>query len=688
MMDDVKSTSTIRHPSEQAQRPPLTFTPCRVIDTKGTRMRHRSRSPRAAAKALAAMAVLAVGTFAVQPAQAAPATSSLTSAVQPAASKDDSTLRVATSGFVDSFNPFVSIYLTPTNLLRYMYENLVQNDQKDGSPTKGLADSWKAEDGGKKWVFTMQDGLKWSDGKPITSADVKWTYDQIRTNPDMAESNGNLVSNLKSVEAPDDKTVIMNMKSAQAPNPGQTIPVVPKHIWSKYKDPSKEKNEKNVVGSGPFTLESYKANQYIKLKANPNFWRGTPKIKNLNYVYYTNSDAQVQALKSGEVDLVMGLSPTQYKALQGADGISLNAGAGRRYTSLSINLGMETRDGKAFGNGNAALKDVKVRQALRQAVDTKTLMNKVLDGKGNTAASFIPESYTTWALKSDNPAVKALPYDPSAAEKKLDEAGWKKGSGGIREKNGKQLSLRLLMDSDDPFQQSASDYLVPWFKKIGVKIKPVSTDADTMSDKAIKGDYDMYFTGWSMDSDPEYQLSINTCDNRATKTDGTGGTSQDGYCSKTFDKLYQQQRSALDQSKREEIVQKMLAQNFTDTPQIVLWDAASLEAYRSDRFIDFALQPTDGGSITNQSGYWGYLTGRPADGQKDQTGKVNLTGKLSELDKDKGSSTTASNTGSGSGDGTSSGRSTLLLVGEGIIIVLLIVNIVMTSRRRNSDNIE
>jgi peptide/nickel transport system substrate-binding protein len=650
-------------------------------------MRHRSRPPRLAAKALAAMTVLAVGTFAVAPAQAAPATTSVGTAVQPAAKADDNTFRIATSGFVDSFNPFSSIYLLPTNNLRYMYENLVQNDQKDGSPTKGLAEKWEPQEDGKKWVFTLQDDLKWSDDEPITSADVKWTYDQILTNPNMGEANGNLVSNVDSVETPDEKTVVMKMKSPQAPNPGQTIPVVPQHIWSKIKDPSKYKNDEAVVGSGPFTLESYKANQFIKLKANPNFWRGKPKVENIEYVYYTNADAQVQALKSGEVDLVMGLSPTQYNALEGTEGLSLNAGQGRRYQSLSINVGMETRDGKAFGHGNPALKDVLVRQALRQAVDSETLVEKVLDGKGNTAASFIPESYSKWALKSDNPAVKKLPYDPEAAKKKLDEAGWKEGSDGIREKGGKKLSLRLMLDADDPFQQSASDYLVPWFKEIGVEMKPQSTDADTVADKSVKGDYDIYFTGWSMDSDPEYQLSINTCANRATKTDGTGGTSQDGYCSEEFDKLYEEQRAALDEGEREEIVQKMLAKNFTDTPQIVLWNADTLEGYRSDRFQNFALQPAKDGIITNQSGYWGYMTAQPADGSEDLTGSIEVPEKLADLTSAEGD-TSSDQAASTSGGGMSNGRSTLILVGEGIIIVLLVVNIVMTSRRRNSDNIE
>src|SRR6478735_3550678 len=212
-----------------------------------------------------------------------------------------------------------------------MYENLVQNSDVDGSPTKGLADHWDVSDGGKTWTFTLQDDLEWSDGEPITSADVKYTFDQMMDVPELSVANGNLVTNYDSVEAPDDKTVVINLKESQAPNPAIEIPIVPEHIWSEISNPAEYANDKDVVGSGPFLLESYKANQFITLKANPTFWDGAPKIDKIQYVYYTNSDAQVQALRSGDVDFVSGLTPTQFDALKGADGITVHSGIGRRY---------------------------------------------------------------------------------------------------------------------------------------------------------------------------------------------------------------------------------------------------------------------------------------------------------------------------------------------------------------------
>lgn len=573
----------------------------------------------------------------------------------PTSGKDAKTMRIATSGFVDSFNPWTSIYLLPTNLFRYMYENLVQNSDVDGSPTKGLADHWKVEEGGKKWVYTLQDGLTWSDGKAITSADVKYTFDQMMTNPDLAVANGNFLANFSDVKAPDAKTVVIDLKAPQAPNPGIEVPILPKHIWEKISDPATYANDKDVVGSGPFLLKSYKANQFITMTANPKFWKGAPKIDTIQYVYYTNSDAQVQALRSGDVDFVTGLTPTQYQALKGAEGITEHSGIGRRFSSFSFNSGVKTVDGQPFGNGNPALQDVNVRQAIRMGTDTETLLSKVLNGLGNPGTSFIPSSYPQWTLPTDDSAVKALAYNPDKAKAKLDAAGWKVGADGIRVKDGQRLSLRLFVDSTDPQEQTVAQYFQPWMKTIGIDIQPISTDSDTINADTLKGNYDIYFSGWSVGPDPDYQLSINTCSSLPTKTDGTGATSQDGWCNPGYDKLYKEQQTETDAKKREAIVQKMLQLNFTDTAQIVYWYANGLEAYRSDRFTDFRMMPAKGGIIANQSGYWGFMDVAPV----------------------------------GDGASSDSGPNVGLLVTGGVIVLIVIGAIIFfVVRRRSSADVE
>lgn len=573
--------------------------------------------PRRARTFRALTLTLAGALLAVAPVSAAQATppAPLAATSSTPAPADASTFRIATSGFVDSFNPFVSIYLTPTNIIRYVYEYLVQNDAEDGSPTQGLAADWKTEEDGKKWVFTLQDGLTWSDGEPITADDVVYTYTQMMEVPALAVANGNLVSNFEKVTAPDDKTVVIDLKAPQAPNPGTEVPIVPKHIWEKISDPAGFMNDKDVVGSGPYLLESYQANQSITLRANPNFWRGKPAVDRIQYIYYTNSDAQVQALRAGEVDFVTNLSPTQFAALDGASGITAHSGEGRRYHSFSINPGLVTRDGTPYGTGNPALHDIEVRQALRLGTDTTALLKNVLDDKGVLATSFIPASFPRWTLPLDDPAIVA--FDPDAAAAKLEADGWVAGADGIRAKDGQRLSLRLLVDADDLNEQSIAEYFVPWMKNIGVEITVESTDGDTISTRSVSGDYDMYFSGWSVNPDPDYQLGINLCSTLPTETDGTGGTTQDGYCNPKFDELYAQQRSELDGTAREQIVHDMLVLNYTDTAQIATWYANSLEAYRSDRFTGFTLQPKDGGIIANQAGYWAFMTMEPVEGGSD-----------------------------------------------------------------------
>jgi peptide/nickel transport system substrate-binding protein len=517
--------------------------------------------------------------------------------------------KVATSSTIDTFNPFISIYLTPTGINRMVYENLVQYSAKDSSPVPGLAEKWDTSPDGKVWTFHIRKGMKWSDGQPITSADPQWTYTQMMTNPDMGTANGSLVTNFEKVDAPDPDTLVITMKDPQAPNPGLEIPVVPKHVWEKVTDPVKYANDANVVGSGPYVLEKFTPSQSVVLKANPNFWKGKPKLDGVTYVIYKNSDASVQALKTGEVDMVGRLEVAQFDALKGQKGITTNSGHGRRFTGLGLNPGARTQVGKQFGDGNPVLKDKLVRQAIRQAINIPELLDKTFQGHGTLATSFIPAVYPQWQWKDESKLVK---YDPAAANAKLDQAGYKKGADGIRlDKSGKPITLRLLGDNSDSSDKQKADFIVPWLKAIGINVKLVMTDGDTISADSTAGKYDMYFTAWSLGSDPDYQLGINTCDALPTKTDGTGSTSMDYWCDPEFDRLFKAQHAELDQAKRQEIVKQMQAIHYDAAPSIDFWYPDSLDAYRSDRFTNLTKQPEKDGVLTGQSGYWALWTAEP-----------------------------------------------------------------------------
>ncbi|WP_394941713.1 ABC transporter substrate-binding protein [Psychromicrobium sp. YIM B11713] len=534
----------------------------------------------------------------------------------PAASADSAVsdgsgtnLKLALIGDIDSLNPFISITATGTNILTLQYQNLVAWGV-DNEPVGGLSDKWEHSADGKTWTFHMPSDRKWSDGEPITADDAVWTFNAIKNNAKLKQANGALVANVKSVEAKDSENLVMTLNNVQAPNPGGDLPIMPQHIWSKQSDPTTYANDKDTVGSGPFVISNYDKAAGVTMKANPYFWKGKAKVDGIIWAPYQNSDAAVQALKNGEIDVVGRLTPAQFESLKGQAGITTNAGQGRRYNAIGINLGTKSKDGKLLGDGNPALQDVNLRRAIVMAMDNKTLLEKVLQGLGTQGTGEVPAAYSLyhWDI---NPADLPLKFDPDAANKLLDENGYTKGADGIRrDKTGKPLKLRLLGRNTDPTHQQIADYLKPWLKNIGIDVVTTMKSNAQVNDDSGKGNFDLYFTGWGIGPDPDYQLSINQCSS-LPDSDGSNNTTENGLCDPKFDELYKQQHAELDQAKRSDLVKQAQQLIYNAAVNNVLYYANSLEAYRSDKFQPFTTQPSKGGVITEQNGPWGYYSATP-----------------------------------------------------------------------------
>lgn len=539
-------------------------------------------------------------------------------AVQTAAQADDAkpTIKVALTGDIDSLNPFIAVLLTSTSILNYQYEGLVQTGAENNEIVPGIAASWSTSPDGKVWTYKLPADAKWSDGQPITSKDVAWTYNAIATVPALKQANGSLVENVVSVKAPDDTTAVITLKDAQAPNPGADLAIVPEHIWSKVSDPATFANDKDDVGSGPFVVSSYNKTGGVVLKANQNYRKGAAKIGGIIYVPYKNSDAAVQALKTGEIDIATGLTPAQYQALQNAPGITTNKGSGRRYQALAMYPGAKDAQGKVLGNGNPALEDPILRQAIVRAVDNKVLLEKVLQGLGTLATGEIPMTYPLYHWNA-TPEELTLSFDPAASNKMLDDAGYKKGADGIRlDKTGKPLSFRLMGRSTDPTHQQMADFIKPWLKDIGINITTEMKSSAQVNDDSTLGNYDLYFTGWGIGADPDFQLSINQCSSRPN-ADGSGATSESNWCSPEFDALFKAQHTELDQAKRSALVVDAQKLIYHAAANDVLYYADTLEAYRSDRFTGFVTQPAKSGVIMNQNGPWGLYSATPVSASSD-----------------------------------------------------------------------
>jgi peptide/nickel transport system substrate-binding protein len=523
-------------------------------------------------------------------------------------------LRVALVQEVDHLNPFLASFASSTMVGRMAWEFLTLPSAEDNTPSPGLASSWKASDDKLTWTYTIRSGVKWSDGQPVTAKDAAFTFNRIMTDKKAQEANGTYVENFASVTAPDDQTLVVKTKAPQASMNALDVPIVPEHVWSQISDMDDAKTDSVPVvgvGDGPFLITEYRPNELVRLKANPDYWRGKPKVDEVQFISYKNADAAVNALKNNEVDFVNRLTSTQFDALQTSSGVTTNKAAGRRYRELLMNIGAQTADHQPLGDGNPALKDVRVRQAIAKAVDPQTLIDKVLGGYGQLGASVIPASFPVYHWEPS--ASQRYRFDPAAAGAQLDAAGYPKGADGIRVgPDGKPLDFRLVARASEDFSQRAADYVVSWLGAVGIKVSKQLVSDNEVDERTNAGTYDLALSGWGTSPDPDYILAKQTC--AALPAVAGSGSSTAFFCDPQFDSLYQQESAELDQTKRADLVKQAQARYYDQVPSLVLDYDNVLEAYSSTKFSSFPKQPAGTGQIMEQSGYWGFYGATPVDG--------------------------------------------------------------------------
>ncbi|MFC3893893.1 ABC transporter substrate-binding protein [Lentzea rhizosphaerae] len=524
-------------------------------------------------------------------------------ATPPATAEGPDILKVAIVQQIDSLNPFLAVFQSSTEIGRLMYDYLTAYAADDQRVTEGLANRWEPSADKLTWTFTVPKGKAWSDGEPITAQDVAFTYNLMLTNEVARTANGSFVTNFSSITATDDQTVVIKTKAPQVTMLALDIPIVPKHVWEKVGNIKDYANDQMpVVGSGPFVLTEHVPGQFIKLRANHTYWRGAAKIDELHFVYFQNSDAAVQALGKGEVHLVNRMAPAQFDSLRDKADVARNKAQGRRFTELLINPGAQTNAGEPIGDGNPALKDVRVRRAIAQAIDLDALVQRVSLGYAEKGSGLVPPVFGKWHWQP-SPSEERK-FDPAAANAALDAAGFP------RKADGTRFPLRLTGRAGRAYDEQASEYLKRQLGDIGIPLDVRLVSDNQLNEATTAGAYDLAFSGWATNIDPDFVLGLHTCAQRPG-ADGKGGTTDSYFCDKTYDELYARQLSEFDEGKRVEIVKQMQARFYDQVPSVVLAYDNALEAYRSDRFARFTTQPAQGGVIMAQNGMWGYYGAEP-----------------------------------------------------------------------------
>lgn len=494
---------------------------------------------------------------------------------------------------VDSLNVTVGGLVIDYEIWNLIWPFLTDMAAKDFSAQPSMAESWTSSDDKLTWTYKMRPDMKWSDGQPMTAEDVKYTID--RANEEAWNSHVSITANLTATVV-DESTLEIKSSVPDPRLPALGAYIIPKHIYEKVSAedmPNYPADDK--IGGGPFMLGDVN-DEFTSVVRNPNWFGKKPAMDEVIFRFYADSNAQFQALKSGEIDALDGVPEQSYASIEDSDTIEGIAGNQGGFSELSMNSGCSSSP----GDGHPALLDKKVRQAINYAIDRDLLVEKTLVGHGIPGTAIVPSADPSWDLKV--PEGKLYTYDPDKAKALLDEAGWTDTNGdGTRDKDGTELNLRFFDRSEGDGGRN-TDFLTGWLKDVGISTEVTTMDDDALTAVIGQNQFDLFTWGWVPFVDPDAELSYFTS-SQATTDPEVVGYNDANWCNDEYDSLYEQQHVELDVAKRHEIVQRMLEIFYDDAAYAVLYKYDDLQAIRSDRWENFVRQPAETGPVlfTNTS---------------------------------------------------------------------------------------
>ncbi len=434
---------------------------------------------------------------------------------------------------------------------------------------------------GRTIVYHLRPGVRWSDGVPLTARDVLFTLRAILdpANPVPSHEGYDLIDR---AEAPNPLTVRLHLRSAWAPAVATifaygTSPqyVLPEHVL-RAESPLERAafNSAPSVGDGPFTFASWQHGDRLVYVANPRYWRGAPAVKRIDVRIVPDPQTNMTLLQSGALDFNL-TAPTQWAALEKSNPNLRDVAAP---TALIAGI--------ALNLAHPPLDDPRVRRALVQGIDRKGISQKITLGRYPVAESDRPRF--SWAY---GPGIAEPAYDPQAADRAFDAAGWRRGPGGIRRKNGKPLELTYVQFPETStgvrtsvvVQRELAD------RGVDVTIKAISNAQLFLPAREngalARGRFDLAYVPWAMGADPDDRFLLG-CD---------GGTKNYmRYCDPDVDRLEARAVTEPARAKRKALYASIDRRVARDVPIVYLFNPTYIYAYapRLEGFAPNAFVPT------------------------------------------------------------------------------------------------
>lgn len=509
--------------------------------------------------------------------------------------KEGGILRIGTLNNIDTLNPFNAYSANAYVAFIMLYPVLVQYAE-DQTIEGDWAESWETSEDGLVWTFKVKPG-QWSDGTPLTAEDGAWTCNTIVQYADGPTSFlAPFLTHVKECSAPDPETLVITYEQPVAnvlPQLQQFF-VLPKHVWERYtgNDGKDLKTyapatELPIVAAGPFTITQFEKKGVTIFEKNPGYYGDDkPHVDAVGLQYFTNPDAMVEALKAGELDLAEDLPASAVAALENDPGVVVSAVPGAENTNFIFNSNPDKPK-------NRELLDPQVRLAFEHAMNREEIAEVVFGGYAEPTVSLIAPDAGDWM----NPNLEAAPFDIDEANRILDELGYARGSDGVRvvpatpEQPEHRMEYEVITPTDANFNINREFEIVKaGLEQIGVRVTQKALDGTTAFEEIGAPDwqyldFDLAMWDWVGYWDPDFMLSVVTCDQY-------GGWSDTAYCNPEYDRMYEQQGVTLDEDARREIVWRMQEILNEDKPYIQLVNMQYLSAWRTnwDGFL-----PTLGG---------------------------------------------------------------------------------------------
>jgi peptide/nickel transport system substrate-binding protein len=423
-------------------------------------------------------------------------------------------------------------------------------------------------------VYHLRAGVKWHDGFPFTSADVKFTWESVRDPRFLAESKDGS-QDVASIDTPDDLTAIVNYRSVSPAFASTlfTFGIFPRHLLDGHDLNHDVYNEK-PIGTGPFKVSEFKRGQYVVLERNADYWRrdehgvALPYIDRVIFKIIPSSNTLGVLLRAGDVLLSPRIPYMLAKQLQGAQNLELVSAPSLGWGHLDFGL-----------KPGSKLHDPLLRRAIAQAINRAALV-KAAGGYPQAIRS--PVVPLLEALYDPAPEALAPSYDPDAANRALDAAGYRRGADGYRSKNGVPLSFWITTRSGEIDGEIGEQIIMAELKAVGIKVTADNKTGIAYREARYRGDFDLLYSRWVTAADPVYSIFYGS----------HGPLNGQGYASADLDAALARMETSIDRVARRAAAGEFQRTLAHDLPTVPLLDIVSIAA-KSRRLKNFKINPTN-----------------------------------------------------------------------------------------------